>query len=138
MSVIESILIEKGFELSSVYNGIINKDNWKRHSWSVLIEGNGVFIEVDYGKGLGHNTEDGVSADEIISCLISDASYADVTFAEFCDMLGYEQYDQHGRVNKHSEKIWISCKEQLDKLLELRFTDEERGRIETYIEDQGL
>lgn len=138
MSVIENILTEKGFELSSVYKGIINKDNWKHHSWSVLIQGNGVFVEVDYCKGLGHNAEDGVSADDIIPCLISDSSYAGETFADFCDMLGYDQYDENGRVNKRSEEIWYACKDQLDNLLDLSFTEEERQQIEEYIEEEGL
>jgi len=138
MSVIENILNNKGFEVSSVYNGVINKDNWQRHSWSVLIQGNGLFIEVDYGKGMGHSADDGVTADDIIPCIIMDSSFAGESFEEFCDMLGYDKYDDYGRYNERSEEIWNACKEQLDNFEALGFTEEELEAIRNYIDDEGL
>ena len=138
MSVIENILTNKGFKLSSVYNGVTSKDKWTRHSWSVVIEGNGVSIDIDYGKGLGHNAEDGVSADDIIPCLIMDASYGNESYSDFCDMFGYDQYDDEGETNSYSEAIWDACREQVDKLAALGFTDEEKEEIQQYIEDECL
>lgn len=138
MSVIENILTKKGFEVSSVYNGVIDKDNWKRHSWSVLIQGNGVFIEIDYGKGLGHNAGDGVTADDIIPCLIMDASYGNEFYSDFCGMFGYDEYDDEGGINQRSEAIWEACREQVDNLQALGLTADELEAIELYIEDEGL
>lgn len=140
MSVIANILAAKNIEIAAAYQGVKKNGNWEHHNWKVFISGgNGLAIDTEYNKGMLHSHHDGVSADDLIPCLIADTGFASYDFADFCHETGYEQYDiETGRENKEARRVWNGCKKSKSIINAMQFSDEEMQAIIDYIEEQGL
>lgn len=140
MSVIANILAAKNIQLTAYYRGVRTKEGWKHHYWSIYIHGgNGLNIDTEYSKGTGHDPAKGVTADDLIPSLLTDASFAEYDFAEFCRESGYEQYDpETGKENKKAVATFRACEKSEYMIRRMQFTDEEMQAIRDYIEEEGL
>lgn len=140
MSVIADILAAKNIEIAAAYQGVKKKDKWEHHNWKVFISGgNGLSIDTEYSKGTAHDPANGVTADDLIPALLTDASFAEYDFAEFCRASGLEQYDpETGRENKKSVATFRGCELSSRYIRLMQFTEEEMQAIRDYIEEEGL
>ena len=140
MSVIENILAAKNIQISATYQGVKKEDNWQHHNWKVHVSGgNGLNIDTEYSKGMGHDAASGVTADDLIPAMLTDASFAEFSFQEFCNESGYEQYDpETGRENRKARGLWNACGVAAKNIKRMKFTEEEMQAILDYIEEEGL
>ena len=71
--------------------------------WQAAINGQ----KFDYWTGSG--IKDTPTYNDVLSCLLSDANAADLTYTEFCSEFGYE-------TNKESRHIYNTCQRNAEKL----------------------
>lgn len=140
MSVIANILAAKNIQISATYQGVKKEDNWQHHNWKVHVSGgNGLNIDTEYSKGMGHDAASGVTADDLIPAMLTDASFAEFSFQEFCGESGYEQYDpETGKENKKAVATFRACEKSARMIRLMQFTEEEMQAIRDYIEEEGL
>lgn len=88
-------------------------DRWQQQSnpWTCTLTFQGRRLTVDYFQGTG--ISENPDSPGVMSSLLSDASFAQMSFEEFCNELGYEP-------SKEARKIYRAClamKTKLEKLL---------------------
>ena len=140
MSVIATILAAKNIQINAAYQGVKKKEGWEHHHWKVHVSGgNGLNIDTEYSKGMAHDATSGVTADDLIPAMLTDASFAEFSFADFCNESGYEQYDpEAGRENRKARGVLNACCVAAKNIKRMKFTEEEMQMIRDYIEEEGL
>lgn len=111
------------FQIKKVRDPIATKStNWQDTAtkWLVTINGQ----RFDFYTGIGITREP--TYDDVLYCLLSDASVADQTYTDFCNEFGYEQ-------NKESQRIYQACLTNTKKIIATGINvAAERARLADY------
>lgn len=116
-----SKILDHTFESYGViYKGTGCTGDWEHDSFSVLINS----VRFAFKTGLGHRTEQSYnrlilpplvhapSIDDVLYSLVIDSSFAQETFRDFCDNLGYDED------SRKALKAYLECQETYDKIRE--------------------
>jgi hypothetical protein len=106
---------------------------WECFKWEVtFFNEKDIFVKVDYHMGLAHIDENknpkAPSVEEVIYSLNLDKYYAELSFEEMCDELGYQGSTVDTR------KIYNDCK-QAKSDLELMFTEDQINSFDELFEE---
>jgi len=87
-------------------------DRWQKQSspWTCTLTFQGRRLTVDYFQG--HAVTEKPDSPNVLSSLLSDASFAQLSFEEFCGELGYE-------TSKEARKTYRACLAMATKLEKL-------------------
>jgi hypothetical protein len=103
-----------GLTAESVYGGEVPEDFAGADPWTVTLRRDGRTLAVPYytGPGLRDRMADGPSAEDVLDCLLSDASTVESvsTFEEWCAELGYDED------SRRAERTYEAIKAQTVRL----------------------
>ena len=106
------------------------KDEWKQtaNKYKVRLSYNKKSMTISYYTGCGWERDPNL--EDILSTLLTDATYYDYSFYEFASELGYDPD------SRKAEKIYKETQKQTEKLNRI-FSEEEQEGLLTYLEKAG-
>lgn len=78
------------------------------------------FYDSIYNCQRGVTKMDADALKNALECILSDATYGNGTFSDYCDELGYDEYEDGNKVRR----IYNACRDTLDKLLTIMSEDD--------------
>ena len=115
----------KGVTITAAFTGREERNGWKCFAWNVTLGYQGRTLTQPYFCGLGHVTKapkwdpnrEGrpipPNAADVLASLLSDASCAAGTFADFCSDLGYDTD------SRKALATYLACQEEGPKVRKL-------------------